>query len=430
MVSHNDIRSSLEDLPNELFLFICQFLSSADVLLCFYGLNHRISQTISGYYRHVVIGQIPYEQFNHLCALILPEIGINISSLVVSNQWKGILSNCFLDYFADKMSLTFPQLKTLSLISFNVDTCESFLSSLENLFEFDEIRLYYQYDSTNDSLKCEALLQKIFETNNQRLNSILFDNHSIVFSLKTFNSRLTYSNITKLSIDLATIDDLHRLLTLLPQLISLIVTLNEDSPERTEMNHSNENQNLQEFRLQSFGPSWTFHELSSLIARLPCVKHLSFASDCYTDEQLLNGEKILPLISHLSLRTFRYFLQFYDVTSSIDEKMILSTWHEFTRQVICFKNNETKAVVLFTLPFDFPYVFLRNSIAKNEVFAQNYASQVEVLSLYGVSSTIDDIFPILKQSRRLKTLALQINEYAISRKIEFSKFLAIFSFIF
>ncbi|CAF1678349.1 unnamed protein product, partial [Adineta ricciae] len=77
MFSYNNIRSSLEDLPNEIFLLIYRFLSSADVLLCFYGLNHRISQTISGYYQHVVIGQIPYRPFGHLCSLILPEIGVN-----------------------------------------------------------------------------------------------------------------------------------------------------------------------------------------------------------------------------------------------------------------------------------------------------------------------------------------------------------------
>ena len=51
--------SKLEDLPDEVLLLTCCYLSSTDVLYTFYGLNTRLSQTIHGYSQHVSLDQVP-----------------------------------------------------------------------------------------------------------------------------------------------------------------------------------------------------------------------------------------------------------------------------------------------------------------------------------------------------------------------------------
>jgi len=72
MSSSFSTKKTLEELPDEILLLICRYLSSTDVLFCFYELNSRLTQMISGYSRHVVIAQVPYKQFTYICASILP----------------------------------------------------------------------------------------------------------------------------------------------------------------------------------------------------------------------------------------------------------------------------------------------------------------------------------------------------------------------
>ena len=91
----NSMTNNFEVLPDEILLLICRYLSSTDILYSFYGLNDRLSRTINDYRRYVVLGEVPLTQFNLICKSILPKIGDDICSLVVSNDWKGVLSRCF-----------------------------------------------------------------------------------------------------------------------------------------------------------------------------------------------------------------------------------------------------------------------------------------------------------------------------------------------
>ena len=177
-------KNTLEKLPDELLLLICQYLSSTEVLYSFYGLNIRLFQMISGYFQHVVIAQTPYKLFTHICASILPEIGSNINSLVISNQWKGILSKSFLNYYDEQISSLFPNLKQLTFVSFSDHSLKFFLDRLKNLPDLHEITLCHTYQSLGNSMDSETLLHELFKANNNQLNSILFDDDSIVFSFE------------------------------------------------------------------------------------------------------------------------------------------------------------------------------------------------------------------------------------------------------
>ncbi|CAF0765754.1 unnamed protein product [Adineta steineri] len=298
MLSSRFTQNTLEKLPDELLLSICRYLSSADVLFSFYGLNSRLSQTISGYYQHVVIAKLPYTQFHCICTSILPHIGLNISSLVISNQWKGVLSTLFLNYFSDKMSLIFPQLKHLTFISFNSNSLKLFLNSLQNLPQLRGINLCFQYDGSIDSDGSETLLDRLFSANNNRLNSILFDDESIIFSVDDEICNRFYSNIQKLSLDIKTLCDLHQLLTILPQLISITVTINEDSSIPDNISTCTPVHSLKELQLQSFSPSWSYDELESVLKRIPNVKILSISIETYDDERLIDGKKFKYIDEH------------------------------------------------------------------------------------------------------------------------------------
>jgi len=372
---------------------------------------------ISGYFRHVVIAQIPYMQFTYICRSILPEIGSNINSLVVSNQWKGILSKLFTNYFGERMSLIFPHLRQLILISFSDSSLKSFFDCLQNLPELNKIVICHLYQKISSSIKSETLLDRIFTANNNQLNSILFDDDSMVFSLEDQPHQILYSNIQKLSVDLQTIDDLHRLFTLLPELISINVAINKDPTKPNKINEHIPIITLKQFQLQSFGPSWNLDDLESILKRIPNVEELSIAIESNDDTRLIDGQNLFCLLSTLVLKKFNYFLRFYDLSSSIDYTNILSTWQQFKQEFVCIKSDDKETLVLYTLPFSFSFLILPSSIAKNEVFIESYAPQVKILTLCGVSTNIVDTFTIIKKCDRMHSLTLRIDENIIPSKI-------------
>jgi hypothetical protein len=362
---------------------------------------------ISGYFRHVVIARIPYKRFQYICTSILPEIGSNITSLVVSNQWKGILSKLFSSYLGDRMPLIFPHLQQITLISFSDYSLISFLDSLENLPEFHEMILCHQYQMVTNTVESEELLHKLFTVNNNRLNSIIFDDDSMVFSFTNKDHDIIYSNIQKLSIDLQAINDLHRLLTFLPQLQSINVAINKDTIESDIVNENIPIVTLKQFQLQSFGPSWNLDDLASILKRIPNVEELSIAIEVNDDIRLIDGAEVYPLISTLTLRKFNYFLRFYDSSSSIDHVKILSSWQQFNQEFVCIKSDDKNALVLYTLPFVFSFLILPSSIANNKVFIKNYASQVKIFTLCSTSTNIVDTLSVIQKCQKLENLILR-----------------------
>jgi hypothetical protein len=408
--------STLEELPDELLLFICRYLSSTDVLFSFYGLNSRLSQTISGYCRHVVLAQLPFKRFNFICTSILPSIGPNISSLVVSNQCKGVLSRKFLDYFGERMSLTFPCLKHLTLIAVNTKSLTPFLDCVQNLTELFEITICHLCTEFDDCNEAQNLLHRLFMANNNRLNSIIFDYYSDPFSINIQNDGVLFANIEKLNINLKTINDLHQLLTVLPRLCRLQTQIHEEFFVLDTQNEYSTIPTLKYFHLRSFCHSWDLDELISIIKRVPNVEELSIAIESSDDIQLMDGEEFFSLLSTLSLRKFNYYLEFLDLSSSIDPTTILSTWEQFQQEFICVKSDDNKTLALYTIPFAFPYLILSSSLAKNDVFIQSYTAQVRKLVLYDISANIMDTFVAIKKCHKMHTLSLRIDEDIVPRK--------------
>jgi hypothetical protein len=148
----------------------------------------------------------------------------------------------------------------------------------------------------------------------------------------------------------------------------------------------------------------------SVIKRIPNIEELSITIESSDDIRLMDGEQFSSLFSALCLRKFNYFLQYQDLSCSIDHTKILSTWKQFKQEFVCIKSDDKTILALYTLPFISSYLILPCSLAKNEVLIESYASQVEELILYDVSTDITDIFPAIKKCRRIKVLELAINK--------------------
>jgi len=413
-------KTCLENLPDEILLLICRYLSSCEVLYSFFELNHRLSQTVNGYYRHVVIERVSYKYFPSICSIILPSIGFHIRSLILSDQWKGTLSSLFLNYFSQQqINSICPNLKDLTCIAFTDFSLQNLLNSLRNFHDFHQIKIHRSYAYPSKSIQSEDLLNDIFTTNNNRLNSILFDDESIVFSFE--NLHRIYSNINELSIDLKTIDDLHRLLTILPRLTSLSVGINENpsqNPSQNSLENSTEPiESLKIFRLQSFGPYWTFAQLVSVIKRMLNVEELSISLETNEDLQFVDKQHVLSLISNLSLRKFHYLIRcYYSRKQSIDCQEILSNWKDFQREIVCFQIKEQQTLVFYSLPICFPYLILPIEVVQNQ---EHFTCQVKFLTLKTRTNDFNETFRCITKCRLLENLNLRITQDVTSSKRTF-----------
>ena len=370
--------NTFEELPDEILLLICRYLSSTDILFSFYGLNSRLTRTTSDFYRFIVLGEVPLKTFDSICTSILPSTGLHMQSLVVSNDWKGVLSRRFLQYFNGKMSLIFPQLKRVILPTFRINSLMSFIDCLHNLPELVEIKVMSLYEMENFPTESEVLLDRVFTANENRLTSITFDDDCLVFFHEN-PLKKKYFHIEKLVIELKTLIDLNQILTSLPNLQFFDVTVNEVSSILSDETTLTINSNLKYLRLRSFIHDWNLDILIWIFKRIPNVEELIMEIGTDDDICLLNGEKIFSHLSSSSLKKFSYFLQFDDAPS-LDQMDILHSWQRVNQEVICLRNDDD-TVVLYTIPFDSSSLILQYSLAKVSNFAANYTEQVRSLTL-------------------------------------------------
>ncbi|CAF5052563.1 unnamed protein product, partial [Rotaria sp. Silwood1] len=136
---------TLETLPDEILLQICKYLSCADILVSLTGLSYRITQMITQYRHHISLHKTSLSQSDYLCGNIFPQIGSQIRSLLIDCCYSVLQDDLFIKYFANKISITFPQLERISLVAYEDNQLIALLDSLHDLNHFVEIRLYSLY---------------------------------------------------------------------------------------------------------------------------------------------------------------------------------------------------------------------------------------------------------------------------------------------
>ncbi|CAF2792625.1 unnamed protein product [Rotaria sp. Silwood2] len=373
----------LENFSDEILLLIYRYLSSIDILYSFYGLNTRLNRTISETYCHLFLGEVSYQRLKYICSSIIPQIGYNIGSLTISDQLTENLSKIFLEHFGQQISLTFPRLKCLTLIELTTDVLPSIIHNLTNLTDLTQLNIYSLKRAKINVDGIQILLDKMFSANNSGLNSICYD--------QIFLERL---------------NDLHLLLTRLPQIETIHAVLQYES---SEFNHKKEYslvESLIELNLFSLGYSFNFNELLSILNRTINIEKLSIKIDNTDDFHLINGNHFNSFLSSFHLKQFNYLVN-YISDSSINRKEILSTWEQFPQQFDCLISDDQNKIILYTIPISFSHLGIMSIFFKNLFSVKNYFDKIQSLCLYGVPNLISEVFPILMKCRKVKYLDFQ-----------------------
>jgi hypothetical protein len=393
--------SNLESLPDELLLEICKYLLCVDVLLSFDNLNIRLTCMISDYRRYVSLHKASYAQSYKLYTRILPQIGAQIHTLSIDNCYSALQSICFPKYFHDRMSICFPELQRIILVSFRPDPLLNFLkilTNLNNLFII-EVRSLFRVPNNQQT----EVLFALFQANNQRITSIYMDDQSSSLNpiKKYLSNPFICPNIIHLKIEMSTICDVSVLFTIIPNVRSLAISIhkkdNLDNINRVFT--SNRLEYLTDFHLKSVERTWYLDELKILFDRLPSIKNLVLnLRTC--DPSLTNGEIVKRLLPQ-QIEQFHYAIH-YLPDQLVNHFEIVNSWNSVSPIVCLYNPIQNDYMFLHTLPYSsFDYLEISSSVAQALVKTENTYRNIQRIHV-DCDFTLAEAFPIIGCCRRAK----------------------------
>ena len=382
--------SSLLTLPDEMLLEIYKYLLSAHVLYSFYGINQRLNKSLADYCHNIKLTDVTFEQLHCLCHSILPAIGSQIHSLSMSNCRSVLQGKIFARYFSDRMAKTFPNLQKLILICFAADELDAFLNTLNDFDALDQIEIYDLLTEQSN------LLQRIVETNNNRFTTVKF---------KTSCSDSLTSpclSLSDLTISIQTLDKLSPLLSFLPNIRRIYVTIDQLSTMNVSFDCLSPLLHLESMFLRCYNHFWSLQELGLLFEKIPAVEHVSLqiSSD---DRSFVDREQRMFGILPRSLREFNLSLRyFYDEVEDIDQQALLAS--RFS--IICLIDENVQQALLHTIPYRFHSVNISFPMSKGMPVDDSYRYVKKFYDYQGM--TLGDTFPIIKHCRRIEEIAIQL----------------------
>lgn len=397
--------STLEILPDEILLEVCKYLLSSDILYSLMGLNARLTRMIAQYRHHLSFYKTTIAKFDHLCTQILPPIGWQIHSLFIDCCYSVLQDRLFLEYFQGKMSIIFPNLQRISLISYSHDQLIPLLNTLEDLNQLVDIRLYSLFSMSTE--KQADFVRLLFQANHHRLTTILMDDSSTTLSLHEHDR---YLNIVRLSIKLKCRADLPVLFLAIPnvQYLDVMVEARSSAKDKYDLTSASPLLHLTDFSLRSVISPWNMIELMTLLnlfPRIQCLSLLLFAND----RQLVHGDTILSVLPP-TIQQFNYAIYLFSWMICETYDTIVASWPTSNPVVCLFDENH---VFLQTIPWHFSRLELPSSIGQSislaTVSQTGYAQYVQKVCLYvNKNFPLNKSLMVLSQCSRARELVINI----------------------
>jgi len=185
------------NLPDEIILEICRYLSWFDVIIAFYNLNTRLNRTVNVYRKHVSIGNNCHlKQFRYGCSFLLHHESSLLSftrTLTISNRGSPSAAKYFLSQIPLQDMI---YLEKITMIEFTGGEILSYLHVIETASEnmFQHLTTLHIYDpnyindstytflhnSEKEQIEYEStIINRILTGNNYRLKSIIINGDKI-----------------------------------------------------------------------------------------------------------------------------------------------------------------------------------------------------------------------------------------------------------
>lgn len=389
-------KTTFEILPDEIILEICRYLHCSHVLYSFFDLNSRLNRTITSYNQHVWFRRASYKQLHYIYEYVLPRIGSFIISLTIHPLHHA----SFPSTFKEQISNIFPNLKILTLTSWTSENLLlTMIDNIEKMFYLEKLIIQEL------SLSSENLLEKIFNLKNNFLKNFIFDYDCDSFNLNNSleNKFFISEQILNLTIQLDTLIDFSRLIQFIPNIIQLDVTIKNSSLKSVELKIIL--LSLKQFSLWCIHWYSHFDDLLPLFSIGPSIEQFSLTIST-RDSDLMNGKKLYSILPN-QLKQFNYIVGYYpyEKTDQINIEDIEQSWQSIP--IVYSINEDDKRIFLHTLPYSSSRLMIRSSLAKNMPTKDIYQMYLNIdqIQIYTITN-LQDIFPVLKQCRRVRELTL------------------------
>ncbi|CAF4205162.1 unnamed protein product, partial [Rotaria sp. Silwood2] len=222
---HKDVskQTCFEDLPDEILLFMCRYLSQVNILDSLLNLNNRINKTISSYREKIFLSHLSYKDFYHLINKHLPYLSANVYYLYINNCSMLNAGKVFEEKF-NKIDQQFPLLRELIFHQIDIETLENLSWRFNTMYFLRQLII----DIAEDRLSSmpvqfdEFICGKLFSPSNS------FQNLKLNLNRYEFNLRsVTYKckNIRQLTLSVKCLNDLLVVFNHFPNIEKLNITI-------------------------------------------------------------------------------------------------------------------------------------------------------------------------------------------------------------
>jgi hypothetical protein len=159
---------NFQDLPNEIYREIFDYLCPLNIIHSFYGLNYRLNQLIENISMKLNFKNLNKNEYKRVLKQIIPKITQQIVAIELGQSSK--INHCFssssfnpefrIDLFIQSYNLTqFSNLCFLSFTSYNLKQLESLFLIIPNMLSLRSLRLLEQdYSYSQNETVCKLVL--------------------------------------------------------------------------------------------------------------------------------------------------------------------------------------------------------------------------------------------------------------------------------
>ena len=151
---------SFEQLPDELLLIICSYLTPIEILKSFNDLNVRLNCTIRQYRRHVDFRSLNLREFYLFSKLIRHSFGRDVRSLILSNGVPSVRQLVLFRKQIEPFEQILSNLERLTLIDHSDDELDLFLPLISHLKHLKELKINFIKNDKETTL-CSFLSQML-----------------------------------------------------------------------------------------------------------------------------------------------------------------------------------------------------------------------------------------------------------------------------
>jgi len=142
-----------QDLPNEIYREIFDYLCPLDILHSFYGLNYRLNRLIENISMKLNFKNLNKNEYKRVLKQIVPKITQQIVAIELGQSSQ--INRCF--SLSSFNFAQFSNLRFLSLTSPNLKQLESLFLVIPNMLSLRSLRLLGQSDTQNETV-CNLVL--------------------------------------------------------------------------------------------------------------------------------------------------------------------------------------------------------------------------------------------------------------------------------